>query len=307
MRTFDILLTGRTLPGFEANGAVAALAGMLRVPEDKARELLAGRETVVKRGITEDQLPPYVEALRKCGAEVRAREQGPDTVKCPACGAEQPPRNLCRACGADMKRFAAAQEAAKNPPKQKAVEAVSTTGRAAVQMTSEPPLYRRTFFISFLFFFFLTPYWGWKVMTDAEFGKIARSFGALVLIGFTVQLVMLVNDVRKHGWLGEDEPVLKALRYAIDTRKQVDEFTLANSRFPDRGEISIGEKPGSVESVEVGPRGRVRVVLGADVERAPGGWVVLTPYLNDKGGWTWECQLAGIDEPLLAKQCTMNP
>jgi hypothetical protein len=306
MRTFDIVLTGRALPGFEASGVAAALAGMLRVPEEKARELLAGRETVIKRGIPEDQLPPYVEALRKCGAEVRAREQGPDTVKCPACGAEQPPRNLCRACGADMKRFAAAQEAAKNPPK-KAVQVASAAATVAAPVYPETPLYRRNFLISFLFFFFLPPYWGWKVMTDAEFGKIARAFGGVVLIGSTVQLFILANDIRKHGWLGEDDPVFKALTYAIDTRKQVDEFTLANSRFPDRGEIITGEKPGSVESIEVGPRGRVRVVLGADVERAPGGWVVLTPYLNDKGGWTWECQLAGIDEPLLAKQCTMNP
>jgi hypothetical protein len=205
-----------------------------------------------------------------------------------------------------MKRFAAAQEAAKNPPKTP-VQAASSAATVASPMDAEAPLYRRTWLISFLFFFFLPPYWGWKLMTDTEFGKIARSFGALVLIASSVQLFILANEIRKHGWLGEDEPVLKALRYAIDTRKQVDEFTLANSRFPERGEISVGEKPGSVDTVEVGPRGRVRVVLGADVERAPGGWVVLTPFLNDKGGWTWECQLAGIDEPLLAKQCTMNP
>ena len=307
MRTFDIVLTGRTLPGFETKNAAAALASTLRVPEEKARELLTGRETVLKRGLAEEQLPPYVEALRKCGAEVRAREviAAPDKVKCPACGAEQPPRNLCRACGADMKRVAAAQEAAKNPPKPK-IEPVSSA--AAARESPDTPLYRRTLLIEILFFLFLTPYWAWKLMTDRERGRVANVIGGVILIGSSVQLFLLVNDIRKHGWMGEDGPLFEAVTYATDARRQVDEFTAANRRFPERGEVSApGARPASVETVEIGPRGRVRVVLASELKGSAGGSLLLTPYFDDKGGWGWECETAGVEARWLARNCTMNP
>jgi uncharacterized membrane protein YhaH (DUF805 family) len=39
-----------------------------------------------------------------------------ETMKCPACGAEQPKRTLCRECGVDMPRMLAAQEEARRAP-----------------------------------------------------------------------------------------------------------------------------------------------------------------------------------------------
>lgn len=301
MRTYDIVLTGRTLPGFDAKGAATALASALRVPEDKAGELLAGRETVIKRGLTEDQLPPYVETLRKCGAEVRAREPAPTTTKCPACGAEQPPRNLCVKCGADMKRVAAAKETARAPAP--APVTVSTTARAATPAQYDKPYYRRSFLTELLFFLFLTPYWGWKVMTDGERGKIANVFGAIVMVGSSVQIFLLANEFRKYGWMGEDAPVYEAAQSAIAARTKVQEFALANRRLPGRGEVSAGELPNSVEKIEIGPSGRVRVVLAGDVKLGPGGSIVLTPYIDDKGGMGWECRTEGIKSMVL-RDCT---
>jgi hypothetical protein len=294
MRTFDIVLTGKTLPGFEANSAATALASMLRVPADKARELLAGRETVIKRGLAEDQLPPYVEALRKCGAEVRAREPVPDKLKCPACGTEQPQRNLCVSCGADMKRVAEAQAVAKAPPRV-TVGPVSSAAKVAAPARDETPYYRRSLLTEMLFFFFLTPYYGWKLMTDWERGKIANVFGAIVLVASSVQIFLLVNEIRKYGWMGEDAPVVEAVRFAGVARRQVEDFAVANRRLPERGELRVvGEFPESVDSVEVGPSGRVRVVLGAEVKLAPGGAIVLTPSVDGKGYIGWECHTVGV-------------
>ena len=48
--------------------------------------------------------------------EAPAAEVSDDTMRCPACGALQQKRNLCRACGADMPRLLAAQEATKRAP-----------------------------------------------------------------------------------------------------------------------------------------------------------------------------------------------
>jgi hypothetical protein len=303
MRTFEIVLTGRTLPGFETDGAAAALASTLRVPQDKARELLAGRETVVKRGVTEDQVPPYVAALRKCGAEVRTREPAPTTTKCPACGTEQSLlRNLCASCGADMKRVAAAQEAAKNPPRPAAVTAFSPPKASVAPVEHEPPSYRRSFLKELLLFLFVTPYWGWKVMTDRERGKIANAFGAIVLVASSVQIFLLVNEYRKYGWMGEYAPVHDAVEAAAAARDQVNEFVIAHRRLPERGEIRVGALPASVEKIDVGPRGRVRVLLAADVALGPGGSIVLTPYMDAKGGMGWECHTAGINT-LVAKDC----
>ena len=301
MRTFDIVLTGKTLPGFEVKGAATALASMLRLPDEKAREMLAGRETVLKRGLTEDQLPPYVEALRKCGAEVRAREPAPTTMKCPACGTEQPPRNLCMKCGVDMKRAAAAQEMAKSSPKVTVVPA-ATAARFAPPTQSETPYYRRSLLTECLFFFFLTPYYGWKLMTDWERGKIANIFGAIVLVASSVQIFLLGNEFRKYGWMGEDAPVYEAAQSAIAVRTKVQEFAVANRRLPERGEISPGEPPASVEKIEIGPRGRVRVVLASDVKLGPSGSIVLTPYIDDKGGMGWECHSVGI-KSLVLRDC----
>lgn len=144
--TFEIKLTGNTLPDHPRELAAKALAAMMRITQDQALDLLSGRETVIKRNLDADQVPRYLQAIESIGVNVRAERTSPspnpatvppqpaapspltlvpiqapeapaaDTIKCPACGAEQPKRNLCRNCGADMPRMLAAQAEAKRQP-----------------------------------------------------------------------------------------------------------------------------------------------------------------------------------------------
>lgn len=137
---------------------------MMRLPEERALELLAGKETVIKRSLDDATLARYLGAFGPTGVEVRADEilqastpapvasappqakprpvtapvqvahapaapVAAETIKCPACGAEQAKRNLCRQCGADIRRLLAAKtEAASAPPQE--VSSTSLRGGA---------------------------------------------------------------------------------------------------------------------------------------------------------------------------------
>lgn len=310
MRTFELVLTGKPLPGFDPGKVAAALAATLRIPEEKARELLAGRETVIKRGLTEEQVPPYSMALRKCGAEVRMREfvPVPDSMKCPACGADQPlQRNLCSRCGADMKRVAAAQEEAKSAPPEPAVVVASPAARATAAALSslDAPLYRRTPFTEFLFFFFLTPYWAWKTMTDPERGTFAHFFGGVVLLAFIGQMIYIGKLI--HTEVTAATEIFDVLREAGEARKQVEEFAVARRRFPERGELAVAVTSRAVESIEIGPHGRVHAVLAKHVRHGPGGALTLTPIVGEQGSLSWHCSTKGITMQQLEKHCEMEP
>jgi hypothetical protein len=138
--TFDLKLTGNTLPEQPREIAARALASIMRITPEQALGLLSGRETVIKRNLGPDQVPRYLQAIEGAGVEVRAeRVSAPkpvaapepaaaaplalvpvqeeaaasaDTMRCPACGALQPIRTLCRECGTDMPRMLAAREEA---------------------------------------------------------------------------------------------------------------------------------------------------------------------------------------------------
>jgi len=146
-KTFNFILTGRVAQGHTREAAAAGLAKLMRVPEGRALELLAGKETVIKRDLDDKAVARYVGAFGPIGVEVRADEilaapaPGPaapafvptapapaeatiplaaaETVTCPACGTVQPKRNLCRKCGGDIRRLSAAKaEAASAPPQE---------------------------------------------------------------------------------------------------------------------------------------------------------------------------------------------
>lgn len=158
--SIDVVLTGDLLPGFERQTVCAALARLMRISEDRAGQLLAGSETVIKRGLAREQVDGYLKAIRGTGAGVRtlglmapAAEIAPaaapvglelvpkpepvaeapapaeNEMSCPACGAVQPKRNLCRACGVDMPRMLAAKEAEARAPA--AASAAAAPVRAA--------------------------------------------------------------------------------------------------------------------------------------------------------------------------------
>lgn len=68
---YDLMLTGHILPGHKREVVAAALAQLMRLPEARALQLLAGQERVVKRDLDAASLRRYVAALRKAGAETR--------------------------------------------------------------------------------------------------------------------------------------------------------------------------------------------------------------------------------------------
>jgi len=64
-------------------------------------------------------------------------EAADDSMRCPACGALQPKRNLCRECGADMARLLAAQEEAKRAPPESPFAPPTAEVRDAVAEAAE--------------------------------------------------------------------------------------------------------------------------------------------------------------------------
>lgn len=68
---YDLLLTGRILTGHKREAVAAALVKLMRVSEAQALQLLSEREQVVKRGLSPAALVPYIDALRRAGAETR--------------------------------------------------------------------------------------------------------------------------------------------------------------------------------------------------------------------------------------------
>ncbi|MGB0126737.1 MAG: DUF805 domain-containing protein, partial [Rhodocyclaceae bacterium] len=175
--SIDVVLTGGLLPGFERQTVCATLARLMRISEDRAALLLAGSETVIKRGLGRQQVEAYLKAIQAAGAAVRveglpaqAAEAAPaapslelvpkpepvaeapapaeNEMTCPACGAVQPKRNLCRSCGVDMPRMLAAKEAEARAPAAAAVPAAAsvraTAGKPRVEVDdgsfTPPPL-----------------------------------------------------------------------------------------------------------------------------------------------------------------------
>lgn len=101
---YDLLLTGRILPGHKREAVAAALAKLMRMSEAQALELLSGQEKTVKGGLEHAAMGRYVRALRDAGAETRAELAIADVmVDCPCCRKRSLKRRgageLCLVCG----------------------------------------------------------------------------------------------------------------------------------------------------------------------------------------------------------------
>ena len=92
MNTVDVLLTGRLLPGSDANRAAAALAQMTGLPQDKALALLTGgKPKLAKRGLTPEEAQVFVDRFAELGIETSLRPGTERGVK-PAAAPPPPPQ-----------------------------------------------------------------------------------------------------------------------------------------------------------------------------------------------------------------------
>lgn len=304
-KTFNVILTGQMLAGHTREAAAAALAKVAKLPEDRALGLLAGRETVVKRGLDGETAERFAAILRSAGVEVRKKEiptatapvppaTAPvtavtETINCPACGLEQPKRNLCQQCGADMPRWLAAREEA-------------ASARAPAQSVEETPKYRRSRVLEILLLLFVTPLWGYLAMTDASRGRGIRIFGGISFAVFGTLLVLSTFDILSGD--PEEQEVVDAFNYAVLVSERVGQYAIDKQEMPHQASaISLpGRRPRSVQTVAVGPDGVVRVTLSDTLKNSRGGAIVLTPLVKE-GVIDWSCALQNVAATAVANAC----
>ncbi|MCB1751210.1 MAG: hypothetical protein KDI74_05745 [Gammaproteobacteria bacterium] len=77
---FHLDLTGRPLEGYRADDVAVALARLLRIPQERARNLLRGKPSRIKRQFEKEKALHLMDKLIACGAqcEVTPSETGDD-------------------------------------------------------------------------------------------------------------------------------------------------------------------------------------------------------------------------------------
>lgn len=110
IRQFDLMLTGKILPGHQREAVAAALARVLELSETQVQSLLSGREWLVRQSLDSAELENLQTALSSAGVETRVREVAPQALPvsitfmdCPCCGHNTLPRrgagDQCHHCG----------------------------------------------------------------------------------------------------------------------------------------------------------------------------------------------------------------
>ena len=74
---FHVVLTGDLLGGADTGRVTANLARLFKMPEDKARQLLAGGPRVVKKDVDEATARKFQVALRQAGARCELKPVSP--------------------------------------------------------------------------------------------------------------------------------------------------------------------------------------------------------------------------------------
>lgn len=154
-KTVRLVFQGELLPGRALDEVKAGLPVLMKVPPEQVEKLFAGGSVVIKRGLPVSKLAAYQALLERAGICVVVEEETPEftleleptatpeaasadsataepqipaieKMTCPQCGARQPKRTLCRSCGVDMPRYAAAQATLKSEAIQPAPLAQNT-------------------------------------------------------------------------------------------------------------------------------------------------------------------------------------
>lgn len=77
---FHLDLTGRPLEGYRADDVAVALARLLRIPQERARNLLRGKPSRIKRQFEKEKALHLMDKLIACGRGVKSRQVKPGTM-----------------------------------------------------------------------------------------------------------------------------------------------------------------------------------------------------------------------------------
>lgn len=261
---FDLVLTGRVLPGQSREAVAAGLAKLLRIDEARALAILSGRETVVKRSQTREALEPFVDALTKVGAEPGLR---------PTAAAKPAP---------EPKR------AAGTMPGARPVATPDEDTRPWILT-----FYKKSLLVEILVFLVLTLWWATCAMIDPHRSKLVRGIAALLFALMAVGVVLQAS-----GFLGADregEALDNAFAYAGEVADKVGSYAIENQRMPeDAAELALPPRPRAVKSVDV-RRGSVQLTLAEDLGASSGGAIVVSPNVKE-GVIKWSCSTRGIPD-----------
>lgn len=156
----QLIFQGEILPGHDPVTVKARLAALLKLSPEQIERVFSGQRVVLHKGLPAAEVARYVAHLEQLGARVYAEplmapEQKPkvpqtppapatppavlpatpakpelalaeplvDEMNCPKCNERQPRRTLCRSCSVDMKRFAEAQETARQEAREERLAA----------------------------------------------------------------------------------------------------------------------------------------------------------------------------------------
>lgn len=180
--THEILFFGEVLPGHDPATTRAALQGLLKCPADTLDRVFSGERVTLRKGLATWQAEHYLSTLTGIGLKVVVEPPLPEmaaagsaphlappaastpqhaggaespvppsavpaedkaaTITCPACGEQQPPRTLCRACSIDMPRYtAAAQSMASERTAPAAAPRQSALPDSDDEATGDTPLF----------------------------------------------------------------------------------------------------------------------------------------------------------------------
>lgn len=319
-RTFNLYLTGMTTNGRRSEEVATALAALMKIPAEQAQQLVAGKETSIKRGLDGAALHRYLEAFQKAGAETRKEEvlpvvdpNKPVTIACPACGAEQAESTICVGCGTNMAAWRAAKaEAAKRPPKPapEMGQVVRTSARSATAPDNdeaEIPFYRRWLWFEILLFLCATLIWGALTMQDKARSKGMRIFALVCFVIFLPALVLQAGQLLGFWDFDEGVAVENAYNYGVDATELMGEYAMTNQRMVLRAE-SIdwpAGKPEAVETMTITSDGGLRITLGPKAKKATGAVIHFIPSLSDRQ-LSWRCEADRSAAKHLGNHCTSS-
>ena len=122
---YQIVLSGRVLPGRDSGHAVAALARLFKLPESRVQSLLSGNPTRLEKIFSQQQAERLRSRLESHGIDCRLQAAGVkqprqtaeavglsvqiSRMQCPKCGREQPEADVCSQCGIVIHKFVAQQ------------------------------------------------------------------------------------------------------------------------------------------------------------------------------------------------------